>query len=119
MILVWLLVVGLLAVVRAKDGAMRTRPVLLMPGFASSQLQSWSHHRCETGFRKNLYRDIKFGDRLWIDVARVLAQGDCWLRCMKLDMTTQDELECKLRYVALQVHVAICGQCRILFSALD
>ncbi|KAL4152498.1 hypothetical protein PRNP1_001952 [Phytophthora ramorum] len=92
--LLWAL---LAAVVAAKDGVMRTRPVLLMPGFASSQLQSWSHHRCETGFRKNLYRDINFGDRLWVDVARVLAQGDCWIRCMKLDITTQDELECKLR----------------------
>ncbi|KAL3666109.1 hypothetical protein V7S43_008900 [Phytophthora oleae] len=92
-----LLLLLLVACAAAKDGVMRTRPVLLMPGFASSQLQSWSHHRCETGFRKNLYRDINFGDRVWLDVARVLAQGDCWIRCMKLDITTQEELECKLR----------------------
>ncbi|POM61609.1 Phospholipid-diacylglycerol acyltransferase Plh1, partial [Phytophthora palmivora] len=92
-----LMLVLLAATAAAKEGVMRTRPVLLMPGFASSQLQSWSHSRCETGFRKNLYRDIKFGDRLWVDVARVLAQGDCWIRCMKLDITTQEERECKLR----------------------
>ncbi|KAE8995926.1 hypothetical protein PF011_g16115 [Phytophthora fragariae] len=93
-----LLALALAATTAAKDGGvMRTRPVLLMPGFASSQLQSWSHHRCKTGFRNNLFRDIKFGDRLWIDVARVLSQSDCWLQCMKLDITTQEELECKLR----------------------
>ncbi|KAI9998711.1 hypothetical protein PInf_003300 [Phytophthora infestans] len=92
-----LLLASLLVLTFSKEGVMRTRPVLLMPGFASSQLQSWSHRRCETGFRKNLYRDIKFGDRVWVDVARVLAQSDCWIRCMKLDITTQEELECKLR----------------------
>ncbi|RLN96699.1 hypothetical protein BBJ28_00006507 [Nothophytophthora sp. Chile5] len=80
----------------------RTRPVLLVPGFASSQLQAWSHTRCESGFRKNLYRDVNIGDRLWIDVARVLAQGDCWIRCLQLHIANQTEIECKLRYVATQ-----------------
>ena len=75
----------------------RTRPVLLIPGFASSQLQSWSQYRCESGFSSKLYREIKFGDRLWVDLARVLAQTECWIRCLKLELPTQDELECKLR----------------------
>jgi hypothetical protein len=30
-------------------------------------------------------------------VARILAQGDCWVRCMKLHMENQTELDCKLR----------------------
>lgn len=34
---------------------------------------------------------------LWIDVARILAQGDCWVRCMKLHMANQSEIDCKLR----------------------
>lgn len=94
MLLLLLLLALPLAVARE---AMRTRPVLIMPGFASSQLQSWSHRRCESGFRKNLYPDVNVGDRVWIDVARVIAQSDCWVRCMKLDITSQEELECKLR----------------------
>uniref|UniRef100_A0AAV1TYF5 Phospholipid:diacylglycerol acyltransferase n=1 Tax=Peronospora matthiolae TaxID=2874970 RepID=A0AAV1TYF5_9STRA len=77
----------------------RTRPVLLIPGFASSQLQSWSQYRCTSGFSSNLYREIEFGDRLWVDLARVLAQTECWIRCLKLELPTQDELECKLRAV--------------------
>ncbi|CAI5734160.1 unnamed protein product [Hyaloperonospora brassicae] len=77
----------------------RTRPVLLVPGFASSQLQSWSQYRCNSGFSSSLYRDVSFGDRLWVDVARVLAQTECWIRCLKLDLPTQDEVECKLRAV--------------------
>ena len=76
---------------------MRTRPVLLMPGFAASQLQSWSSHQCKTGFHNTLHRDIKVGDRLWLDVARVLGQQECWIECMKLNITTQDDVECKLR----------------------
>ncbi|CAH0489731.1 unnamed protein product [Peronospora farinosa] len=80
-----------------QEGVMRTRPILLVPGFASSQLESWSSHRCKTSFHNNLYREIKFGDRMWIDVARVLAQTECWINCMKLDHITQDEVECKLR----------------------
>ncbi|CEG47269.1 phospholipid sterol acyl transferase 1 [Plasmopara halstedii] len=87
----------ILKIVWAKDNAMQTRPVLLIPGFASSQLQSWSHYRCATGFRNNLFRDINFGDRVWVDVARVLAQSDCWIDCMKLDIATQEERVCKLR----------------------
>lgn len=108
----------------AAEGEPRTRPVLLLPGFASSQLQAWSHSRCETGFRKNLYRDVNIGDRasalpscaatfvprltrpvldvtgLWIDIGRVLAQSDCWISCMKLDITSQNETHCKLRCVS-------------------
>ncbi|RLN54861.1 hypothetical protein BBJ29_002468 [Phytophthora kernoviae] len=95
-LLTWLALIAA-AVFTAQSAATKTRPVLIMPGFASSQLQSWSHRRCESGFRKNLYRDVNIGDRLWLDVARVLAQSDCWIRCMKLDITSQDELECKLR----------------------
>ncbi|RLN90017.1 hypothetical protein BBJ28_00006147 [Nothophytophthora sp. Chile5] len=52
----------------------RTRPVLLVPGFASSQLQAWSHTRCESGFRKNLYRDVNIGDR------RFCTEIECKLR---------------------------------------
>jgi hypothetical protein len=36
---------------------------------------------------------------LWIDIGRVLAQSDCWISCMKLDITSQNETHCKLRCV--------------------
>ncbi|TYZ68578.1 hypothetical protein PybrP1_009025 [[Pythium] brassicae (nom. inval.)] len=77
--------------------ALRTQPVLLIPGFASSQLHSWKHVSCEHGIQKNLYRDVNIGDRLWIDIARILAQSDCWVRCMKLHAANQSEIACKLR----------------------
>jgi hypothetical protein len=59
----------------AAEGEPRTRPVLLLPGFASSQLQAWSHSRCETGFRKNLYRDVNIGDRASAAVLCCAAPG--------------------------------------------
>lgn len=34
---------------------------------------------------------------IWIDSARILAQSDCWVRCMKLHIANQTEIECKLR----------------------
>lgn len=120
----WLLLAALAVAIGPVAGEPKTRPVLLLPGFASSQLQAWRHSRCETGFRKNLYRDVNIGDRksrrgfypqvhckrrlpmeiqhvagLWIDIGRVLAQSDCWISCMKLDITSQNETHCKLRCV--------------------
>lgn len=49
---------------------------------------------------------------LWIDIGRVLAQSDCWIRCMKLDIATQDEAACKLRCVELSspVHQDLRGK---------
>lgn len=41
---------------------------------------------------------------LWIDVARILAQSDCWIRCMKLHPANQSEIACKLRYVRVYVY---------------
>ncbi|KAF1334164.1 Phospholipid sterol acyl transferase 1, partial [Globisporangium splendens] len=80
-----------------EDSVLQTRPVLLIPGFASTQLNAWKKVSCKNSFQKNLYRDVNIGDRLWIDVARILAQGDCWVQCMKLHMVNQSEVECKLR----------------------
>lgn len=114
----------------ATAGRGKTRPVLLLPGFASSQLQSWSHRRCEKGFRKNLYRDVNIGDRtlavsqirhrrivvanarskrtgLWIDIGRVLAQSDCWISCMQLHTANQSEVDCKLRYVRHRIRCGV------------
>ncbi|TMW65821.1 hypothetical protein Poli38472_003586 [Pythium oligandrum] len=81
----------------AKKEVIQTRPVLLIPGFASSQLHAWKKTRCNHAIQKNLYRDVNVGDRLWIDVTRILAQGECWLSCMKLHMVNQSEVACKLR----------------------
>lgn len=41
----------------------RTRPVMLIPGFASSQLHAWNRRTCIHAFQKNLYRDVNIGDR--------------------------------------------------------
>ncbi|DAZ93869.1 TPA: hypothetical protein N0F65_008135 [Lagenidium giganteum] len=92
--LVWFIVATVLAVVCAKDAV---RPVLFLPGFASSQLHAWKKHSCSHSIQKNLYRDVNVGDRLWIDAARILAQGECWRRCLQLHTANQSEVECKLR----------------------
>jgi hypothetical protein len=40
------------------------RPVLLVPGFASSQLHAWQQQICEQGsFQKNFYPNVRIGDR--------------------------------------------------------
>lgn len=46
-----------------QDQVLQTRPVLLIPGFASSQLLAWKKVTCKNSFQKNLYRDVNIGDR--------------------------------------------------------
>ncbi|KAI9921323.1 hypothetical protein PsorP6_000862 [Peronosclerospora sorghi] len=96
--LYFLLACSLVLRVAIAARARQPRPVLLIPGFASSQLHAWSHVRCETtGLGTPLYRNVQVGDRVWIDVARVVAQAACWVQCLALNLTTQEEVECKLR----------------------
>ncbi|KAJ0400288.1 hypothetical protein P43SY_006128 [Pythium insidiosum] len=89
----WLVVAAL--VLHGASAA--TRPVVLIPGFASSQLVAWKKHACNHTIQRNLYRDVNVGDRIWLDATRVLAQSDCWLRCMRLDQRSQADAECRLR----------------------
>lgn len=49
-----------------KPQALRTRPVLLIPGFASSQLHAWKKVTCSHSIQKNLYRDVNIGDRTYL-----------------------------------------------------
>jgi hypothetical protein len=46
-----------------EDSVLQTRPVLLIPGFASTQLNAWKKVSCKNSFQKNLYRDVNIGDR--------------------------------------------------------
>ena len=34
---------------------------------------------------------------VWVDVGRLLAQKECWEKCMALDIVSQDDIGCKLR----------------------
>lgn len=54
---------------------LRTRPVLLIPGFASSQLHAWKRVTCAHSIQKNLYRDVNIGDRtsLLLELHRCIA----------------------------------------------
>lgn len=66
--------------------------VLLLPGFASSQLYNWRFKDCFP-FSYNL------ADRVWIDVAKILGAPTCWVECMKLvpEDLSDPPNGCKLR----------------------
>ncbi|OQR90421.1 hypothetical protein ACHHYP_05520 [Achlya hypogyna] len=68
-------------------------PVVLIPGLASSQLHAWKNERCHG----SIGHEVRIGDRMWIDVGRLLSQPDCWERCMKLHVRNQSDVACKLR----------------------
>lgn len=53
---------------------------------------------------------------IWIDSARILAQSDCWVSCMKLHIANQTEIECKLRYTCVANWVSIHWWLTILFA---
>ncbi|KAF0720336.1 Aste57867_391 [Aphanomyces stellatus] len=67
-------------------------PVLIIPGYASTQLHAWRSERCGA-----LGQEVSIGDRVWVNVAHLLAQKECWLRCMSLKMEDQSDIGCKLR----------------------
>jgi hypothetical protein len=64
LLLLWTLLALTAAIAVAQEKATPRRPVVLIPGFASTQLVAWRKHSCSHGgIQKNLYRDIKVGDR--------------------------------------------------------
>ncbi|KAL6071761.1 Phospholipid--sterol O-acyltransferase [Balamuthia mandrillaris] len=68
------------------------RAVLMIPGFASSQLYNWKYFKCYG------VSDWALGDRLWLDVRKLVAAPECWLTCMTLNADDQsDGPECKVR----------------------
>ncbi|CAK4128807.1 unnamed protein product [Aphanomyces euteiches] len=67
-------------------------PVLIIPGYASSQLHAWRSERCGA-----LGQDVSIGDRVWVNVAHLIAQKDCWIKCMSLHVEDQSDVSCKLR----------------------
>ena len=73
----------------------RKRPLILIPGFASTQLVAWKEKAC-------LGIDIEIGERLWVNLEKILNSRilgpACWLECMLLDIVEQtDPPDCKLR----------------------
>ncbi|EQC30059.1 hypothetical protein SDRG_12334 [Saprolegnia diclina VS20] len=88
------LVLAAVSVVAANASPKRqVLPVVLIPGLASSQLHAWKNERCHG----SIGQEVKIGDRMWIDVGRLLSQTDCWERCMKLHTRNQSDIACKLR----------------------
>ncbi|ETV96537.1 hypothetical protein H310_10248 [Aphanomyces invadans] len=67
-------------------------PVLLIPGYASTQLHAWRSERCS-----GLGHDVAVGDRVWINLAHLIGQKECWLKCMSLRLEDQGDVSCKLR----------------------
>eukprot|EP01121_Diplochlamys_sp_Union-15-3_P021406 TRINITY_DN8664_c0_g1_i1.p1 TRINITY_DN8664_c0_g1~~TRINITY_DN8664_c0_g1_i1.p1 ORF type:complete len:364 (+),score=29.98 TRINITY_DN8664_c0_g1_i1:52-1143(+) len=75
-----------------KPKQLSPRPILLLPGFASSQLYNWKEKDCPGPINFNV------GDRVWIDVTKVFSAPWCWLDCILLDTETQTEVKgCKAR----------------------
>ncbi len=71
------------------------RPIVLIPGFASSRLRSYSTTDCPG----NLL-DFNLHDDVWLDVAKVLGTKSCFLHCMGLDPETAadpTDPDCRVR----------------------
>ncbi|KAB1199221.1 Phospholipid--sterol O-acyltransferase [Morella rubra] len=67
--------------------------VIIIPGFASTQLRAWSMLNCA-------YSPLNFNplDLVWLDTTKLLSAVNCWLKCMWLDPYNQtDHPECKSR----------------------
>eukprot|EP01083_Nonionella_stella_P149992 477120_1 len=66
-------------------------PIIMIPGFASSRLQSWSTVNCGT-------MQLNPRSPVWLDIMTVVTARSCWIMCMSLDpMTSGDNPQCKLR----------------------
>ncbi|KAJ7543177.1 hypothetical protein O6H91_09G028100 [Diphasiastrum complanatum] len=66
---------------------------IIIPGFASTRLRSWSIMDCP-------FSPLDFFplDSVWLDTRKVLSVPTCWLKCMVLDPYNQtDHPECKVR----------------------
>ncbi|KCV67529.1 hypothetical protein H696_06047 [Fonticula alba] len=73
----------------------RKKPILYIPGFASSRLIAWRRKSCSA-------MNIEIGDVVWLNLEKVLHHNlfeeACWIKCMMLDIVDQTDPEgCKLR----------------------
>jgi hypothetical protein len=68
------------------------RPVVLLPGFASSRLRAWSFKECHA------LQHVEPGTNVWVSIEMILLAKECWLACMRLcpEMQT-DNAKCRLR----------------------
>jgi Lecithin:cholesterol acyltransferase len=71
-----------------EDRAAYPLPLLILPGFASTQLYSWRQQRCSA------LRSFEAGSRIWLDISKPLVHFTkaCWLRCMSLSVPLQRDL---------------------------
>ena len=75
-----------------RDQRLSLPPLILIPGFASSRLRTWSRVSCplRMGFRP--------GDDVWLSLTKIVTATSCWLSCLKLDAFEQlDAPHCRLR----------------------
>ncbi|XP_024532484.1 phospholipid--sterol O-acyltransferase [Selaginella moellendorffii] len=66
---------------------------VIIPGFASTRLRSWSLLDCP-------FSPLDFNplDPVWLDLRKVISVPQCWMKCMMLDPYNQtDHPECKSR----------------------
>ena len=77
----------------------RRPPIVIVPGFASSQLHAFRKTTCRGIFGDGLYRDIHEGERVWVDAALFVGNRAFWLKCLALNATTQADPEgsCRAR----------------------
>jgi len=66
-------------------------PIFMIPSMAGSRLRTWSHRHCSA------LVDFNVGGTVWLDVKRMLLATNCWINCIKLDPTTQDDKDCVVR----------------------
>jgi phospholipid:diacylglycerol acyltransferase len=98
-LLVWVWLLGLLVPRSGARGPSEiTRPVpidiVLIPGFASTQLVAWKAGEAACGGTLG----IKPGSRVWVNVAQMVAAPQCWIDCMKLHLNQSDSSHhCKSR----------------------
>ena len=69
------------------------RPIVLIPGFASTRLRTW--HDPDSCFSRIEWRGP--ADAAWLNVPILMGAPGCWTACMRLSPNQYDHPECRVR----------------------
>jgi len=86
-------------------------PVVLIPGFAGTRLNAWSPKGCMGNLGFNV------GDRVWLDTAKVVGLGSCWLECMMLSPYNMSDPKVAFLSLPLFPFILVCS--KVMSSTID
>jgi len=75
-------------------------PVVLFPGFASTQLLTWSRVECQ-----GVPSSFPVGSRVWLNLPMIVGAHNCWMNSMKLDPLLQRDIGSRTRPGEDLIHI--------------